>query len=137
MKNKNNGGTTNTRGEQAKKIAIRMLALTLSALVTAVNTKTFIHAGNLYPGGVGGVTLLIQRVSFQFFNLDIGYTPINIMLNAIPVYIGFRYLGKKFTAYSCYVIVLAAVVTDMIPAYTITDDILTSGSWRNTAPKPP
>ncbi|MGL4547116.1 YitT family protein, partial [Eubacterium aggregans] len=36
----------------------------------------------------------------------------------------FRYLGKKFTAYSCYTIVLAAVITDMIPSYVITYDVL-------------
>lgn len=112
------------RNKKIKKIVIRILALTLSAVVTAVDTKTFINAGKLYPGGVGGVTLLIQRVAETYFNTGIPYTPINIALNAIPVYIGFRYLGKKFTAYSCYTIVLAAVITDMLPSYVITYDVL-------------
>ncbi|WP_338070080.1 YitT family protein [Eubacterium aggregans] len=110
--------------DKARKIAFRMILLTMSAVLTAVNTKTFISAGNLFPGGVGGITLLIQRIAATYFNTAIGYTPINILLNAIPVYIGFRYLGKKFTAYSCYTIVLAAVITDMIPAYVITYDVL-------------
>ena len=33
----------------------------------------------------------------------------------IPVYIGFRFIGKKFTLYSCLVIVLTSVLTDIIP----------------------
>ncbi|SDX31392.1 YitT family protein [Eubacterium barkeri] len=110
--------------DQTGKVIFRLLLLTVSAILTAVNTKTFINAGNLFPGGVGGLTLLIQRIASTYFNTAIPYTPINILLNAIPVVIGFRYLGKKFTAYSCYTIVLAAVITDMIPPYVVTYDVL-------------
>jgi uncharacterized membrane-anchored protein YitT (DUF2179 family) len=110
--------------EKAKKFAFKMTLLTLSAVLTAVDTKTFINTGHLFPGGVGGITLLIQRVAARFFQLEIAYTPINILLNAVPVYIGFRYLGKRFTAYSCYAIVLSAVITDWLPSYVVTSDIL-------------
>ena len=46
------------------------------------------------------------------------------MINAVPVYIGFKYVGKKFTSLSCIVIVLTGILTDFIPGYVITDDIL-------------
>ena len=42
----------------------------------------------------------------------------------IPVYIGFRFIGKKFTLYSCLVIVLTSVLTDIIPGHAITYDVL-------------
>ena len=45
-------------------------------------------------------------------------------LNAVPVYIGFRYIGKKFTLYSCLMIVLTSVLTDILPGYVITYDTL-------------
>ena len=48
----------------------------------------------------------------------------NVTLNAIPVYIGFRFIGKKFTLYSCLVIFLTGFITDLIPSYVITYDIL-------------
>ena len=48
----------------------------------------------------------------------------NLLLNAVPVYIGFRFIGKKFTLYSCLTILLTSVFTDMIPARAITQDIL-------------
>ncbi len=101
-----------------------MLILTVSALINAINTKTFINTAGLYPGGAGSLTLLIQRISVQFFGVSLSYAVINILLNAIPVYIGFRYLGRKFTAYSCYNIVLTSILTDIIPNFTITYDIL-------------
>ena len=48
----------------------------------------------------------------------------NVILNAIPVYIGFRYIGKKFTGYSCLMILLSGILTDLLPGYSITSDTL-------------
>ena len=47
-----------------------------------------------------------------------------MLLNAVPIYIGFRFIGKKFTLYSCLMIVLTSVLTDMLPGYAITYDTL-------------
>ena len=57
-----------------------------------------------------------------------GYTPpftvINFVLNAVPVYIGFKYIGKKFTAYSILMIILTSVLTDLVPGFAVTEDTL-------------
>ena len=71
-----------------------------------------------------GLTILIQRAVEMFFDIVIPYTPINLILNSIPIYIGFRFIGKKFTLYSCLMIVLSSFLTDMIPAMVITYDTL-------------
>jgi len=102
----------------------RILVICVASLIMAVNVKTFVQTGGLYPGGVMGLTILIQRAAELFFGITIPYTPVNLLLNAIPVYIGFRYIGKKFTLYSCFMIILSGVLTDMIPAMAITYDIL-------------
>lgn len=99
-------------------------AIVLSSFVMAVNLNTFVQTGELFPGGVTGLTVLIQRVAWRFFGLHIPYSPINLLLNAVPIYIGFRYIGRKFTLYSCLCIVLTSVLTDILPAYVITYDIL-------------
>ena len=41
-----------------------------------------------------------------------------------PVYIGFRYVGKKFTLLSLLMIVVSSFLTDTFPVYTITEDLL-------------
>ena len=107
-----------------KKDTKRIIVIIIAALLMAVNIKTFVQAGNLLPGGATGLTLLIQRAVKLFFDLDIPYSPINILLNAIPAFIGFKFIGKKFTIYSCLMIFLVGLFADLIPAYTITDDVL-------------
>lgn len=96
----------------------------LAAVIVAANIKTFVRAGGLYPGGFNGLTLLIQSIVEKFTGTLIPYTAINLLLNAIPVYVGFRFIGKKFTISSCCVIFLSSVLTDLIPAQPITYDTL-------------
>ena len=105
-------------------ICKRILILCVASFLMAVNIKTFVRTADLFPGGASGLTILFQRIGETYFNVMIPYTVVNLLLNAIPVYIGFRFIGKKFTLYSCLMIVLTSVLTDMIPAYVITYDIL-------------
>lgn len=102
----------------------RILFICLASLLMAVNIKSFVKTGGLYPGGVTGLALLIQRAAEIFFHFHIPYTIINLLLNSIPVYIGFRYIGRKFTLYSCLNIILTSVLTDIIPSHAITYDTL-------------
>lgn len=90
----------------------------------AVNIKTFVRTGGLYPGGATGLTILLQRIAEMIFHIEIPYTVVNLLLNAVPIYIGYKFIGKKFTLYSCLMIVLTSIFTDLIPAYVITQDIL-------------
>ena len=96
----------------------------IAAVIFAVNIKTFVKAGGLYPGGFNGLTLLIQGIFQEFMGMEIPYTLINVALNAIPVFIGLKYIGAKFTLSSCVVIVLSSILTDLIPAQPITYDPL-------------
>lgn len=107
-----------------RKDSKRVLFITGAALLMAANIKTFIQAGGLLPGGANGLTLLIQRVAEVFFNIDLPFSYINILINAIPVFIGFKFIGKKFTFYSCVMIFLTGFFADLLPSYTITNDTL-------------
>lgn len=102
----------------------RIIVICAVSVMTALNIKTFVRTGGLIPGGVTGLTLLIQRVVEMFFGFELPFTVINLMLNLIPVYIGFRYIGKKFTMYSCLCIMLTNILTDMIPSHAIVYDTL-------------
>lgn len=102
----------------------RILIICLAAVLMSLNIKTFVRTGGLYPGGATGLTILIQRAAELFFHVTPPYTLINLLLNAFPVYIGFRFIGKKFTMYSCFVIFLTGLLTDLLPGYVITYDTL-------------
>lgn len=107
-----------------KKDGKRIAIICIASVIMAINIKTFVRAGGLYPGGATGLTILIQAIAERFLNLTIPFTVVNLLLNLIPIYIGFRFIGKKFTLYSCLMIILTGVLTDIIPGFVITYDIL-------------
>lgn len=102
----------------------RISVITLAALLMAANIQTFVRTGGLYPGGATGLTILIQRLSELLLGTEPPYTIINLLLNAVPIYIGLRYIGRKFTLYSLLMIFLTGIFTDFLPAYAITYDTL-------------
>ena len=107
-----------------KKDIKRIAVIFVASLIMALNLKTFVHAGGLYPGGATGLTILIQSIGLKYFNIEVPYTIVNLLLNAFPVYIGFRFIGKKFTLFSLLTIVLTSTLTDILPYYPITYDTL-------------
>ena len=108
----------------AKKDLKRIVVICFAAMLMETNIKTFVRTGGLYPGGATGLTILVQEIGKRFFHVKLPYTLVNLLINAGPIYIGFRFVGKKFTWYSCMMIVLTSVLTDIIPGYIITYDIL-------------
>lgn len=107
-----------------KKDGKRIIVICIASVIMAINTKTFVRTGGLYPGGVMGLTILIQAIFDNFLGIQIPFSLVNLLLNTLPIYIGFRFIGKKFTLYSCLMIVLNSVLTDIIPANVITYDTL-------------
>lgn len=107
-----------------KKEIKRSFLIVFGAVLMAVNINTFVHSASLIPGGFSGVALLIQDVAQNFFGVKLPFSIMVYILNIFPIYIGFRYIGKKFTLYSMVMIFVSGLLTDVIPGLEITDDIL-------------
>lgn len=102
----------------------RTALIVAAAFIMAMNIKSFVRAGDLLPGGFNGLTLLIQQIARHFWNIDLSYSLINFSLNAVPVFISFKHIGKKFTGYSCLMIVLTGIFTDVLSGFQMTNDTL-------------
>lgn len=102
----------------------RTVFIIVAAFLMAMNIKSFVRAGDLLPGGFSGLTLLIQQIARHFWDLELSYSLINFSLNAVPVFISFKFIGKKFTGYSCLMIILTGLFTDILSGFQMTDDIL-------------
>lgn len=100
------------------------VVLLVASLIMAFNVSNVARVGGLLPGGASGIALLVQKIGETFFEVSIPYSALYIPLNIIPIYIGFRFIGKKFTTNSLIVIVLTSVLVDIIPHFYIMDDIL-------------
>lgn len=102
----------------------RTILVLLGALLMALNIKVFVRAGDMFPGGFTGLTILIQRIAQEYFQVALPYTLINLLLNAVPAAISFKFIGKRFTLYSCLMIVVTSVMTDILPRMAVTSDPL-------------
>ncbi len=103
---------------------IKLLVLVFASLILSINNNTFVYTGELVPGGFTGITFFVQRILSKFFHISIAYTIINFTLNAIPAAICYKKIGKKFTIYSCLVVVLTSIFTDLLPKVKVIEDLL-------------
>ena len=102
----------------------RVIIVKIASLLYAWNLCCFAKSADLLPGGISGVSLLLQHIIKSIFHITVPYSVFNILLNLFPVYIGFRYIGKKFTLYSILTILLSSIFVDILPDYIFTTDIL-------------
>lgn len=102
----------------------RIFIVFFASILYAWNLRCFAKTAGLFPGGFSGVSLLLQKIGLTFFHIDIPYTFFNVVLNIFQIYIGFRFLGKKFTWYSILTIFLSSIFVDLLPAYVFTQDVL-------------
>ena len=102
----------------------RLFVVVMSSILFAWNLCCFAKTSNLFPGGFAGLSLLLQEIIFKFLHIKIPYTIFNIVLNLFPIYIAFKYIGKKFTLYSILTIFLSSIFVDILPHYIFTQDIL-------------
>ena len=102
----------------------RIALCAAAGAVMSLNLVTFVHTGGLLPGGFSGLTLLLQHIFSEFAGIDIPYSPVYIAMNLVPAAICFKKIGKRFTLFSFVTIILTGVLTDIMPHYVITSDIL-------------
>ena len=102
----------------------RLFVVVIASILFAWNLCCFAKTANLFPGGFSGLSLLLQEIIFNFLHIRIPYTRFNIVLNLFPIYIAFKYIGKKFTLYSILTIFLSSIFVDILPHYIFTQDIL-------------
>ena len=102
----------------------RVIIVIIASLLYAWNLCCFAKSADLLPGGISGVSLLLQHIIKSIFHITVPYSVFNILLNLFPVYIGFRYIGKKFTLYFILTILLSSIFVDILPDYIFTTDIL-------------
>jgi uncharacterized membrane-anchored protein YitT (DUF2179 family) len=96
--------------------AKRILFVTAGAAIMAFNIKTFVYAGGLIPGGFTGLTLLFQEICLRYWSIRVPFSVILYILNAFPALISFRFIGKRYSLYSCLMILLSGIMTDWMPS---------------------
>jgi uncharacterized membrane-anchored protein YitT (DUF2179 family) len=97
----------------------RLALILLGSLLLAININTFVRAGGIIPGGFTGLSLLIQEVCSRYGGFSVPFSLILIVLNAVPALVCFRFIGKKFTLFSCVAVIASGLLTDFLPSMFI------------------
>lgn len=106
--------TKNTK--QWKKDLTSLICVLVASFIMALNIRSFVRAGELFPGGFTGLTVLIQRICETYFNFSIPYTLVNVGLNIVPAYISLKTIGKRFTTFSLMMVFLTSMFVDYLPS---------------------
>ena len=101
-----------------------LLAVIIGSAIVGFNIKIFLNQGNLLPAGFSGIASLIQKILLKYAGLEVPFWPISLSLNIVPAYLAYRYVGKKFTIYSCMALLILSFATDLIPQFNVINDRL-------------
>lgn len=98
----------------------------IAAMLMALDLNIFVKPALLFPGGFTGLALLLQELIKRYFELNIPFSLMLVILNGIPVVASFFLIGKKYTILSCVMILLSGILTDLLPTINVTQDLLLS-----------
>ncbi len=106
-----------------KKKAVKNLKnyviLTAAAVIYAVAISLFLDPNNIAPGGVTGISILVNR----FTKIPTG--TVNMMINIPIVLLGFWRFGWRFICSTMYVLALITIFINSLAVYgAVTDDLL-------------
>lgn len=102
----------------------RVCAVFLSAFVYSIAIKVFVNAGDLFPAGFSGVAQLLTRIFSTYFDIEVPFSLLYLLLNIGPTILVFKYVGRKFTILSILQYVSVSFFVAVLPQFPITDDIL-------------
>ena len=85
------------------------LIITLGCLLYALGLTVFIYPNNISPGGVSGVSALINSI---ITSIPIGFS--NVVINLPLVIIGFLKFKFKFIIKTAYAVLVSSVMIDLL-----------------------
>lgn len=99
----------------------KYLMITLGSLIYAIAISLFLDPNNIAPGGVTGVSILVNRLS------GIPTGTLNMLINIPIVLLGLWKFGWRFICSTLYALVLITVFINHLSIYNaITNDLLIS-----------
>lgn len=108
------------------KLFLQLVTISLGCVAYAAGLILFLNPNDLAPGGVSGVSIMLNR----FIPVEVGTL---ILLFNIPLLIiAFIKFGAKFTAMTAFATALSSTIMDLLetflpPDYAVTKDKLLAG----------
>lgn len=101
------------------RIALDYLLMTIGAIIYAAGISLFLDPNSLAPGGVTGISIILNRIT------DIETGTLILLLNIPILLLGMWRFGVRFILSTLYCIALTSLCTNVLAEYgPITDDLV-------------
>ena len=107
-----------------KKDTVRILMITVSALIYSFGMNSFVKSGNLFPGGYAGISRLLTELLASRAGIHISFSIIYFTMNIITTLFVWKHIGHKFILYSVLWFSESSLFTSLIPVTELTSDPL-------------
>lgn len=104
-----------TKRQIFTRIILRLFLITIGACIYALGLEGFLIPNSFMDGGVTGISIMISSITGGNLSLFL------IMLNIPFLFFAYKLMGKKFTIFSLYGIIVLSIATALfrdIPAFT-------------------
>ncbi len=91
-----------------KRLCIDVLFDILGSLLLAIGIYSFSQPANIAPGGVSGISLMLNYL----WNLPLGLS--GFIINIPLIFLAWRYMGKVFTLKTLRTLVISTVLLDFV-----------------------
>ena len=104
-----------TKRQIFTRIILRLFLITIGACIYALGLEGFLIPNSFMDGGVTGISIMISSITGGSLSLFL------ILLNIPFLFFAYKLMGKKFTIFSLYGIIVLSIATALfrdIPAFT-------------------
>jgi uncharacterized membrane-anchored protein YitT (DUF2179 family) len=101
------------------RVIIRIIAITIGAILMATGLEIFLVPNNVIDGGITGISIMLAHITGWKLGLFL------FILNLPFVYLGYKQMGKTFAFSTIYGIIVLSIFTSFFhPIPPFTEDIL-------------
>jgi uncharacterized membrane-anchored protein YitT (DUF2179 family) len=101
------------------KVILRVIAITIGAILMATGLEIFLVPNHVIDGGITGISIMLAHISGWKLGLFL------FILNLPFVYLGYKQMGKTFALSTIYGIIVLSIFTSFFhPIPPFTEDIL-------------
>lgn len=102
----------------------KIIVVIIGALLNAISMNLFLIPANVYSSGFAGIAQLLSRVLSEHTPFHVSMGALLLLLNIPVAILGWFKVGKSFTVFSFFSVVLSSLFLTLIPITTLSHDIL-------------
>lgn len=102
----------------------KFFIVVVGALLNAVAMNFFLIPANVYASGFTGIAQLLSSILGEFTPFQLSTGILLFILNVPVIILGWKKVGRSFTIYSFFSVLLSTVFLEILPITHVSQDIL-------------